>query len=84
VAIIDDALLRLKAFYKETNSAFWESINSEADARAKLIDPIFENVLGWPKHEMHLESATSDGFVDYRLTISGLGKFQDTCRFRSS
>lgn len=74
MAIIDDALLRLKNFYKETTPAFWESINSEADARAKLIDPIFENVLGWPKHEMHLESATSDGFIDYRFTISGLNK----------
>src|SRR5437763_947626 len=38
---------------------------SEADTRAKLIDPIFINVLGWRETDIKREEPAADGFADY-------------------
>ena len=38
---------------------------SEADTRAKLIDPIFKDCLGWTESEIHREKPVKDGFADY-------------------
>jgi len=38
---------------------------SEADTRAKLIDPIFKDALGWNETDIHREEPVADGFADY-------------------
>ena len=38
---------------------------SEADTRAKLIDPIFKDALGWRETEIHREEPVTEGFADY-------------------
>lgn len=43
---------------------------SEADARAKLIDPLFRDVLGWSESEIRREAAVTKGYVDYVLGSS--------------
>jgi predicted type IV restriction endonuclease len=40
---------------------------SESDTRAKLIDPLFRDVLGWPEAEIRREKPVASGFVDYVL-----------------
>jgi hypothetical protein len=40
---------------------------SEADTRAKLIDPIFRDVLGWTEAEIRREASITSGFADYVL-----------------
>nr|BFD61659.1 hypothetical protein BdHM001_03400 [Bdellovibrio sp. HM001] len=42
---------------------------SEADTRAKLIDPIFKEVLGWPETEIKREESANDGFADYSFGL---------------
>ncbi len=38
---------------------------SEADTRAKLIDPIFKDVLGWSEQDVRREEPASEGYADY-------------------
>lgn len=38
---------------------------SESDTRAKVIDPIFKEVLGWNEAEIRREKSVQSGFVDY-------------------
>jgi hypothetical protein len=38
---------------------------SEADTRAKLIDPVFRDVLGWAEPEIRREKPANGGFADY-------------------
>jgi hypothetical protein len=40
---------------------------SEADTRAKLIDPLFRDILGWTEVEIRREKPTADGYADYIL-----------------
>lgn len=40
---------------------------SEADTRAKLIDPLFKRVLGWSEAEIRREEPVKAGYVDYVL-----------------
>lgn len=40
---------------------------SEADTRAKLIDPLFRDVLGWSEVEIRREAPASTGWADYVL-----------------
>lgn len=40
---------------------------NEADTRAKLIDPIFKDVLGWFESDISREEPAADGFADYVL-----------------
>ncbi len=42
---------------------------TEADTRAKLIDPVFRQVLGWTEPEIRREEPASSGFADYVLGI---------------
>jgi hypothetical protein len=37
---------------------------SEADTRAKLIDPLFRDVLGWTEVEIRREKPSADGYAD--------------------
>lgn len=52
-------------------AALADTLVTEADVRAKVIDPIFTDVLGWRGSEFLAENATSGGFVDYVFTIDG-------------
>jgi energy-coupling factor transporter ATP-binding protein EcfA2 len=70
---VDAAEERLAALIDQIPD-FANSLNSEADVRSKVIDPIFNVVLGWPKNDVHLETQAGEGFIDYRLTIDGLSK----------
>lgn len=40
---------------------------TEADTRAKLIDPLFKQVLGWYESEIRREKPVQKGYVDYVL-----------------
>lgn len=40
---------------------------TEADTRAKLIDPIFKDVLGWFESDIRRETPAAEGFADYVL-----------------
>lgn len=59
---------------KHQIAAFDGGLVTESDVRAKVIDPIFSEVLGWRASEYLTENATSGGFVDYIFTIDGLSR----------
>ncbi|MBK8233456.1 MAG: hypothetical protein IPK72_23485 [Candidatus Eisenbacteria bacterium] len=40
---------------------------TESDTRAKLIDPLFKNVLGWSETEIRREEPAGKGYADYIL-----------------
>lgn len=40
---------------------------TEADTRAKLIDPLFKTVLGWSEAEIRREEPVAKGYVGYVL-----------------
>jgi hypothetical protein len=40
----------------------------------KVIDRMFVEILGWPRHEIHLENSAGSGFIDYRCTVTGLNR----------
>jgi predicted type IV restriction endonuclease/GTPase SAR1 family protein len=71
---IDAAYETFCKFADQVVPTYWETICTEADARMKLIDPIFTDVLGWPAREIHLEDHASKGRIDYRLTVRGLNR----------
>src|SRR5215831_2276475 len=71
---IDAAFETFCKFVDQVVPTYWDTIRSEADVRMKLIDPIFPDVLGWPKGEIHLEDPAGAGRIDYRLTAGGLNR----------
>src|SRR5437868_4308008 len=40
---------------------------SESDTRAKFIDPLFRDVLGWSEVEIRREKPAAEGYADYVL-----------------
>lgn len=70
---IDTAFAALKKLLAEP-PAYWDGLHSEADVRMKVIDRVFVEVLGWPRHEIHLENPAGPGFIDYRCTVAGLNR----------
>jgi len=42
---------------------------SESDSRAKIIDPIFKEILGWDKEDITREEHVYKGFIDYIFKI---------------
>lgn len=71
---LDAAFEKFCTFLGGIDPDYWDTIKSEADTRMKVIDKIFTNILGWPDKEIHLESMAGEGFIDYRLTVSGLNR----------
>lgn len=64
----DLALERLRALRASGSLATHDAPDmSEADTRAKLIDPIFKDVLGWFESDICREEPAADGFADYVL-----------------
>lgn len=53
---------------------FEKTLNNEADVRLKVIDTVLMDVLGWTKAEIAPEEATGNGFLDYKLSIEGIGR----------
>ncbi len=48
---------------------------SESDTRAKYIDPLFTQCLGWTEEDIVRETHVSGGFIDYVFSIDGIRKF---------
>jgi cold shock CspA family protein/energy-coupling factor transporter ATP-binding protein EcfA2 len=72
---MDAAFERFKAFVEKVKEpTYWDSIKSEEDARMKIINPVFTDILGWPISEIHCESKAGKMFIDYRGTIKGLNR----------
>ena len=65
----EPASIAQQAFARFMESAEIMGLNdptlSEADTRAKLIDPIFRDCLGWPETHIHREEPVAKGFADY-------------------
>ena len=66
---LDTAFNKFCKFIESIGADYWSSLQTEADVRMKLIDPIFTGILGWPMEEIHLENSGDSGRIDYRLTI---------------
>ncbi len=72
---LDAAYTSFVAFLEQEYPKSRDTLNTEADVRMKVIDPLFVEVLGWPHHEIHLEdSAGSGGYIDYKFTIKSLAR----------
>lgn len=56
-------------FVDQLVSGYWNTLKTEADVRAKLIDQLFVRVLGWPFENIHLEDSDDAGRIDYRMSI---------------
>lgn len=48
---------------------------SESDTRAKLIDPLFKDCLGWTEDDIRREEHVHDGYLDYMFSINKTRKF---------
>ena len=42
---------------------------SESDTRAKIIDPLFKNCLGWTEDDIKRETHIHKGYLDYIFSI---------------
>ncbi|WP_442483360.1 AAA family ATPase [Aeoliella sp. SH292] len=72
---LDVAFEKFGVFVKEVSeTAYWASIESEADTRLKVIDRVFAHILGWPISQIHLESDAGKKFIDYRCTVGDLNR----------
>jgi cold shock CspA family protein len=72
---IDAAKERFDTFVDQINTlGFWNSMDSEADVRMKVIDPLFSDILGWPKQDIKLECKAGPSFVDYCCTVKTLNR----------
>lgn len=60
-------LKKLVAYYKDDYS--------EADTRAKLIDPMFKDCLGWTENDITRESHVHPGYLDYIFSVGPIKKF---------
>jgi hypothetical protein len=52
-----------------------EADYSEKDTRAKLIDPLFKDCLGWNEEDIERDVYTKPDFLDYVFKIDGVRKF---------
>jgi len=48
---------------------------SESDTRAKIIDPLFINCLGWTEEDIRRETHIHKDYLDYIFSIDGFRKF---------
>ena len=53
---------------------FEASLRNEADVRLKVINTVLMDVLGWAKSEVSPEEHSGPGFMDYKLSIDGVGR----------
>lgn len=50
----------------------WSNSLNEADTRAKVIDEILINCLGWTESDINRETSADQGFIDYVLNVDGI------------
>jgi hypothetical protein len=63
---IDERRIALRAAYEGSTQLLLQETLSEADVRAKIIDPLFCVGLGWPEEQIRRERQTGSGeFIDY-------------------
>ena len=66
----DDALTTLHQVKKDFQQFCKSKGNvSEADTRAKIIDKILTDVLGWPERVIRRERLVHEGYLDYELEV---------------
>ncbi|MES2952356.1 MAG: AAA family ATPase [Pseudomonadota bacterium] len=70
---IDQAFEAFKRLLVELPN-FESTLKNEADARLKVIDTVLIEVLGWAKADISPEEPTGEGFLDYKLSIEGVGR----------
>lgn len=64
---VDEAFDRMRDLLSTLPKILKKDI-SEADTRAKIIDPVFKGVLGWPEESISREEPSNEGFADYVFT----------------
>ncbi|HSH81994.1 MAG TPA: hypothetical protein VLA19_26000 [Herpetosiphonaceae bacterium] len=69
----DESFTRLDALIADIGS-YGDTLQTEQDVRLKVIDPVFNRVLGWPLHAISTEDPAGDGFIDYKLTVDGFAR----------
>ena len=47
----------------------------ESDTRAKIIDPLFKDCLGWAEEDIRRETHVNKGFLDYTFSVNNSKKF---------
>lgn len=62
---------------------YWESIETEADTRLKVINRVFMEVLGWSLGDIHTEQQAGAGFIDYLFTVGGRNRLVVEAKRRS-
>jgi hypothetical protein len=67
---VDTALSKFKELSKNLNKGL-----TEADTRAKLIDPVFKLCLGWVEEDICREPYSNPGYIDYVFSIDGVRRF---------
>lgn len=55
--------------FKELAGTFEKLSLSESDSRAKILDPIFKDCLGWTEDDITREEHIHKGFIDYTFKI---------------
>ena len=66
----DSALVRLDSLINQV----WNDL-SESDTRAKIIDPLFKEVLSWKEQDIIREPFVHSGYIDYLFCIDGVRWF---------
>lgn len=54
--------------------SFQDTLGNEAAVRLKIIDAVLIEVLGWRKEDISPEEPAGGGFIDYKLSIDGVGR----------
>jgi len=66
---VDEAFDKMRAFLSGLTATASRSL-SEADTRAKIVDPVFKEILGWPESGIRREEPSNEGFADYVFSLS--------------
>jgi hypothetical protein len=60
--------------FRELMEREWSSL-SESDTRAKILDPLFTQVLGWAEKDISREPYANAGYLDYLFASKGVRWF---------
>ena len=70
IADCDKALDR----FRELKVHFEKDL-SESDTRAKMIDPVFIECLGWTERDIRREPHVRPGYIDYIFSVNNVRRF---------
>lgn len=65
---IDAAYARFENLLKDV-ATLGDTLFTETDARVKIIDTMFLDVLGWHKSQLQTEEKAGPGFLDYKFSV---------------